>query len=306
MGSLAAEVNKLLSSSISENTKKSYNQGIASFDSFRLSHSLPITWPPQCTHIINYIAYLSKEGFTHSTVTAYIAGIAFKIKVMGHEDITRHFIIRKLLRGVSRKANSTDSRVPITLNILRKLPHALSHVCKSTYEAKLFSSAFTLAYSGFLRVGEMTLMSRNAHSTKVLQLSDVKIVNNSCHLCIRFSKTDQTGKTVTLVIPSAQDSTICPISNLQKYLAVRINTSSSVLFCHLDGSPLTRYQFSSVLKLALKFAGIKSTNFTSHSFRIGNATQCALQGIPSNKIQEMGRWNSPCFKRYIRMEKIIC
>ena len=62
------------------------------------------------------------------------------------------------------------------------------------YENKLFKAAFTLAYWGLLRIGEITL-SNKKNINNILSNNDVHIVAGSDKLTImlRFSKTDQVG-----------------------------------------------------------------------------------------------------------------
>ncbi len=73
------------------------------------------------------------------------------------------------------------------------------------------------------------------------------------------------------------------------------------MFCHIDGQPLTRYQFQAVLRKALQQCGIKADSFGTHSFRIGAATTAALNGVPAEEIKKMGRWRSNAFQSYIRV-----
>jgi hypothetical protein len=40
---------------------------------------------------------------------------------------------------------------------------------------------------------------------------------------------------------------------------------------------------------------------SSHSFRIGMATQCAMDGYPDEQIMRFGRWRSNVYLRYIRI-----
>ncbi|XP_074657153.1 uncharacterized protein LOC141910317 [Tubulanus polymorphus] len=47
--------------------------------------------------------------------------------------------------------------------------------------------------------------------------------------------------------------------------------------------------------------GFDVASYTSHSFRIGAATNAATNGVPEPVIRELGRWKSDAFKRYIRI-----
>ncbi|VDI00683.1 Hypothetical predicted protein [Mytilus galloprovincialis] len=74
----------------------------------------------------------------------------------------------------------------------------------------------------------------------------------------------------------------------------------TALFCHFDGKPLTKYQFSAILKKSLHALGIDNARWSSHSFRIGMATACAIEGLSDEKIKSLGRWKSGAYLRYIR------
>ena len=68
--------------------------------------------------------------------------MSFWYKVQGREDVTKAFIVTKLLEGAKRGAGTQDNRVPITLNILTKLVQALDKICvlvlKSVSSEQLF------------------------------------------------------------------------------------------------------------------------------------------------------------------------
>lgn len=92
----------------------------------------------------------------------------------------------------------------------------------------------------------------------------------------------------------------CPVKNMHNYLQVRPYIDGQ-LFCHFDGTPLTSYQFSALLKRALNVLGIDNSQYKSHSFRIGMATTFALEGASKEQIKELGRWSSESYLRYIRL-----
>ena len=79
----------------------------------------------------------------------------------GIQDTTNFFIISKALEGVKRVqgGKQPDIRSPITLDLLAQIIAVLDKVCKDKYEAILFATAFSLAFFGLLRVGEITSSS---------------------------------------------------------------------------------------------------------------------------------------------------
>lgn len=79
------------------------------------------------------------------------------------------------------------------------------------------------------------------------------------------------------ISPNAEKGN-CPLANLIKYLKGR-HVGNGPLFCHFNSKPLTRYQFSFVLKHILAVVGVRGAQFTSHSFRIDMATTCAMEGV---------------------------
>jgi hypothetical protein len=61
---------------------------------------------------------------------------------------------------------------------------------------------------------------------------------------------------------------ITSFSIVNDYIKVR-PLIQGPLFCHYDGSSLSRYQFVAVLQKALMRVNIPCNRFSSHSFRIG-------------------------------------
>ena len=114
------------------------------------------------------------------------------------------------------------------------------------------------------------------------------------------SKTDQFGKGTTIYISEQKVKAYCPVYNLGVFLESRPSCGGPLL-CHFNTEPLSRYQFSTILKRSLSLLGVQNTNFTSHSFRIGMATTCAMEGLSNDEIMTLGRWKSGAFRRYIRI-----
>ena len=162
---------------------------------------------------------------------------------------------------------------------------------------------FYLPFLFFLRIGEITEIG-NASDNHVIKISDIKFEGNNLKVTIQSSKTDQIGNSTTLILPKNKCESMCVARQLKAYLKFRPNIDGQ-LFCHLNHKKLTRFQFLAILRSALKFIGLSSDDYNTHSFRIGAATTAAMLGKSDNEIKSMGRWKSDSFKRYIRMDCLI-
>jgi hypothetical protein len=66
-------------------------------------------------------------------------------KLNGFDDPTKCFFVSKILEGFKRKnPGSKDLRMPVSSALLKQLINSLPHVCKFSFEASMFASAFSL------------------------------------------------------------------------------------------------------------------------------------------------------------------
>ena len=110
--------------------------------------------------MIDFISNLSLKSYSVSSIKLSMSAISFCCKMKNQNETTNNFIVNKMLTGLSRINKRKDSRMPVTPEILRKIVLALPTICLSTYESKLFSSLFTMAFFGFFRVGELVQSSK--------------------------------------------------------------------------------------------------------------------------------------------------
>ena len=138
-----------------------------------------------------------------------------------------------MLEGAKRGAGIQDNRVHITVNILTKLVQALDKICVSSYEISLFRAAFVLLFLGFTRVREFATCSKSltSYDSRPLQFNIVGIICvDGCRqvkLTIRQSKTEQLGKSVTLLL-SETGSSIYLVYALSNVLKVRNPMATSL------------------------------------------------------------------------------
>lgn len=205
---------------------------------------------------------------------------------------------KKMLEGCHRSRKVKDIRAPISRKVLLAIFNIIQEICYNDYESNLFKSLFTIAYFGLFRVSELVVASNTLIGTALMS-ENIQLDKNSVVITLLKYKTNQRGKEVTLKLPSDSNQAICPVYTTSKYIQIRPK-HSSIFFCHANGSPVTRQQFSAVLSKCLGKTIYASGHYRSHSFRIGRASDLAAQGMPMSQIMKLGRWQSMSYKLYIR------
>ena len=92
--SFEIEASKLIGASLAPSITIMYDNAVKSFDNFRINHNLPVTWPPSINPLLQYIGYMSVNGFALSKVRSYLSGIIFNLKIQGFCNLTDNFIIK--------------------------------------------------------------------------------------------------------------------------------------------------------------------------------------------------------------------
>eukprot|EP00731_Ephydatia_muelleri_P017297 Em0010g395a len=153
-------------------------------------------------------------------------------------------ILRLLLRGIQRSnlASSPKSccRHPITPGILAKLLSS-SHASRSprSQDKRMFQAAATLAFFGFLRIGEFTA---TPHRPVSLSKGDIQLGKHELQIRLGRSKTDQWGKGALVKIGCSRDS-CCPVRAMERYLERDRRPITAPLFQYSNGSVLSAKAF---------------------------------------------------------------
>ncbi|XP_075036256.1 uncharacterized protein LOC142097913 [Mixophyes fleayi] len=220
------------------------------------------------------------EGASKASMSSTLAGISFMSRLNGTVDITKGFLISKALKGWAKeRPTPTDTRHPITIQILAQLMRILVDVARDEYEVLLFRTAFSLAFFGAFRVAELVGQAAG-HVSAGLLTEDVVIRKDHLSVRIARSKTDQKGRGCWLQLQAQKDKELCPVELTTQFSLIR--PSDSIFLIHKEKTQLTRYQFNAVLKQAIKLLGLNPSFFSSHSFRIGAATSAYQSYIRPN------------------------
>lgn len=267
-------------------------------NNFLVKFDLSVRLPVQPVAIALFIAHLFDCQYAASTIMTYVAAISFLHKLYGLPDPGTNFLVQRAILGVKKTKPQIDLRLPITLPILKKLTDALNVCVQTSYHIIMFRSMYLLAFASFLRVGEITVSNKNFKN--VLQLHNLQRSTNSKGLNIIFHNFKHSaGRQVKIDIARKNDG-YCPVESLEKYLSIR-GSKPGFLYTWPSGNPVTRKQFTEVLKYTLTFCNLDPNLYKAHSFRIGAACHATALGYSDTQIREMGRWRSDAFKSYIRL-----
>ncbi|OCT77888.1 hypothetical protein XELAEV_18028985mg, partial [Xenopus laevis] len=240
--------------------------------------------------------FLYLHGTEHSSRTGIgrvLAALSFMFKMQGYRDVTKSFVVWQVAKGLRRGQQRKDTRRPITLNILEGLFGQLDKVCASDYEVALFQLAFSLAFFGAFRIGE--LVSTKKSEEGGVQCRHVELCGAELQVRIFESKTDKGGKGLLARLHSVAGCRLCPVQCFTNYLRVRKSSKTSLLV-HADESVMSRFQFIAVFRQCLTGLGLVDKEYSSHSFRIGAATEAARCGLDDSTIRRIGRWESNRFQ----------
>ncbi|KAM3929168.1 integrase/recombinase xerD homolog [Leptodactylus fuscus] len=246
-----------------------------------------------------FVGHCNELGWSFSRLSKCLAGLAFGFKSRGWQDFTKGFLVKQALKGWHRVDSAKDNRKPVSFALLKDVGRVLNIVCHSEVEVSLFKAAFSLAFFGAFRLGELVSGSKLVPGG--LRFEDVDLFADRVDIVLRKSKTDQLGKGRVVRLYAVEGCVMCPVLCVRQFLRDR-HTSFGPLFIHKDGSFLSRFQFLAVFKKCLCVLGKDVSGFSGHSFRIGAATEAARRGLGDEIIKRIGRWESRRFRSYVRMD----
>ena len=304
---------ELLSASLTPSSVPTYRRAWKRFKEFQLGvfHSQNASLPIAPATLALFVAYLFANHYAISTVNTYVSALGYYHRLAGLQDPTKTFYITEMLKGYGRINRTLDSRLPITLPILVRIMQVSPTVCASQYQSYMFQAMCSMAFFGFLGIGEITVTKPQSIHSNLLYLSHVTRQFGSkgevVSLVVTFTNYKHNTNRNAFSLILHRQLHACPVQSFLDYVTVR-GSENGPLFINKDGSPVLRSYFGKVLCSVIRVCGLDSDRYKGHSFRIGAATYAAEQGHSDTQIRHMGRWKSDAFKKYIRISslKSIC
>ena len=116
-----------------------------------------------------------------------------------------------MMKGLKKsQINESKTRLPLTSAIITRILSTLDTGYFSFYVDRLMEVVCVVAFIGFLRCGEFTVLKHFSPELNVCY-EDVIVFEDRAVLKLRASKTD----------PFRQGVNICPVTSILRYLKVR-------------------------------------------------------------------------------------
>jgi len=236
------------------------------------------TVPTDPVTVATYLA--SSDTLALSTLRRRLAALADAHQSAGFPDPTKHILVRKVLRGISRIRGVTrDAAAPLDVSLLDRIIEAMPADLLGLRDRALLLVGFFCALRRSELVG--------------LGVQDLFHASGLWSVKIRRSKTDQAGAGHTVALP-ALSGRLCPVSALQDWLtAACINTGP--MFRSIDkagkvlATPVRSQEIGQILRLRASAAGINPERLSAHSLRSGFAVSAVRAGISLPLIQAVTR-----------------
>ena len=172
-------------------------------------------------------------NYAASTANTYISALGYSHR-LAEDDPTKVFWVIEMLKGYGKLGSPLDTRMPITLPILRSILEQTPTICGSDYHGYLFTAMCTTAFFIFLCVREITCCPR---SSAVLQLDQAgQLLDNSGNIVgfkLTFKNFKHSYNQRAVSITLNWHSDVCPVQSLLAYLS-RCGFSNGPLFCTED------------------------------------------------------------------------
>ncbi len=287
---------KLLNSSFVITTAEKYKSMWNMFLEYLLDQDLDMTLDSLCL----YVEYLFEDGLSYSTIRGHMSGIAYYLNLYSLPDLTKHFIITQMLRGVKNLHYEPDVRLPFTEENLKDIIDVIRRGVKDVYLKFLYCALFSWAFYACLRSSEYADCKYTDHLLKLGDIHRFKVGSHGAYR-IRFRTFKHSPSTFPdLVLHKTGDIDSCPVRQMDIYLSLRPSGDpDEPLFVDSTGA-ISRYTIGANLNKCLQHLGLSQTKYKLHSFRIGRATMWAQLGYNEIQIKAMGRWFSNAYQRYIR------
>ncbi len=197
------------------------------FEKFAAEKNVNLTWPISDKLACDFICWaVNDKQLKSSTVKAYLSAIKIYHEMRKMQFLAMGSpIVKAMLRGAANlelyKSIARPARKVMTLPLLKLLGHQVAKSGWAEADKQMLWSAFTLAFFGSFRFGEILAPKEFGFNEKEhLTWKDVSIRSDSVTVKIKIPKCRHLrGEIVELY--ELKGFSFCPVQALKKYFDVK-------------------------------------------------------------------------------------
>ncbi len=293
----------MMVNSVSENTYSSYRSYFKVIEDYSRRNNVCLPFDEErCIDLI--LDYFKQKGKPKALLVLRSA-LAFVHSVTGwqHDQISKSDRVGKVLTSCENisATRKLESRSPVSMVMLKlwisREANITKFISKDSY--LMVAAMLVIGLRTFCRGGELADLDI-CHITE-----DERNGMKGLHIKFVRTKTKKAGRSLFIeAIPTVGLNAprgCCPVAIIQRYLKMRESLFSNVpaLFVDEKGKRITKPLIGLWLTEVAEWANVPG-RFTSHSLRIGAATEGALAGLSRECIMALGDWSSTAVDRYFR------
>ncbi len=273
-------VQRLIQSSISENTKCSYERELKELEIWLENRPL--------TDILlsEYLTLCYERGLSPASIAMIPAAVRFSARLSGIESPIG-ILTERTFAGIRRKGRDRG-RGQVTGLTFTETKFLVGQIAKHGVKGIRDAALFSLMSDCMLRVSELV----------AVRPADVEITSDgSGRLHLPKSKTDQEGAGATLYVGAPTMERIHNWLHLIEQQIGEIDQNAKLFRSirkggHIQLTGMSTQGIRKNLKQYVSEAGLQG-RFSGHSFRVGTAQSLAQRGATLTQMQTVGRWKSP-------------
>jgi hypothetical protein len=272
--------------------------------------------PLSSKQILIFIDWLARtRKLKATTINSYLSGVR-QLYVMQNIDPPefRTGLVKLVLKGISNRDGITTrtgdykGRLPITVNVMLLYKNLLNKLDYIAHDKAMIWAASTLAFAGAFRISELLCKRESSFDPDFELLTEnVRLrpanAGRTIQVTLKCPKENKSNIATTVDV-FQNDGPLCPVRAMIDWGGLKPENLKLPLFRFADGTPLTGAKLNKILELTLgRYTDKTVGKFTTHSFRIGLATELGMLGCSDEEIKEAGRWSSRAFERYIKLKR---
>lgn len=281
----------------SDATKRAYASDWAHFAAFceRLEFT-PL--PADPADVALYLVDLHQDGAAVATIERRLASIADAHQRAGSSSPGGDPQVRAVMTGI-RRTSEHQRAAKRALTVVEL--EAIATDNNGTLTDIRDTAVIAVGFFGGMRRSEIA----------ALNVDDITRVDEGLRVEIRRSKTDQTGQGRTIALAYADNPALCPVRNLQRWLADADAEHGPIFRRIRRGDHLTQDRLSAqainlIVKKRAERVGANPNELGAHSLRSGLITAAAHRGLEERSIAcQTGHRSIPTLRSYIQTAGVI-